>query len=196
MFKRVAVLALSVGLVATIGTASASFAAQPFTEHTTGSTHDVAKKTPLGKDASRGKHDTAKTTKDKRGRVCRNALVKTLKHAGFRGEDLREAWAIAMRESGGRPKAVSSTHDYGLFQFNRATFATQSWWHSKRLLRAKYSAKLAHRYSRGGHTWYLWGLDGKGRAEPVLYRRAGWSTQQVRDWIVKPYRKWYAKYPC
>ena len=94
---------------------------------------------------------------------CKNKLVGTLLKAGFRGENLREAWSVAMRESGGREFAVSPTNDYGL--------------------------------SRGGKTWYLWGLTGKGEANAKLYKRAGWSNSKVHSHIVAPYQKRYKTFP-
>lgn len=50
-------------------------------------------------------------------------LLKVLQDAGFAGERLREAWAIAMRESGGRADAhndntATGDDSYGIFQIN------------------------------------------------------------------------------
>ncbi len=125
---------------------------------------------------------------------CPSRLVGILREAGFRGENLREAWSIAMRESHGHPKSVSSTHDYGLFQFNKATFHDEKWWSTKRLLKVRYNARTAYRLSEGGRTWYLWGLDGHGEANPHLYRNSGWSEEKIEAYIVAPYRKYYAEW--
>lgn len=127
---------------------------------------------------------------------CENPLARTLFFAGFRGERLRQAWAIAMRESGGRADAISDTHDFGLFQFNRATYQRQFWWSDTRLLNRKYNAFVAFQVSRGGTTWVPWGLDGQGRPRPDVYLRAGWTLQQVQDRIVDPFLSWYAQFPC
>lgn len=127
---------------------------------------------------------------------CQNRLVVTLKKVGFRGENLREAWAIAMRESHGHPRSISRTNDYGLFQLNRATFSGERWWNSHRLLKPRYNAKQAFRLSDGGRSWVLWGLDGHGNANPKVYRNAGWSKSQVNDWIVEPYQKYRGQFPC
>lgn len=56
-------------------------------------------------------------------RITDKQLVQLLYATGFRGNALRTAWAIAKRESGGRPTAYngnSGTGDnsYGLFQIN------------------------------------------------------------------------------
>lgn len=129
-------------------------------------------------------------------RSCRDRLVRVLRHAGFRGPDLREAWAIAMRESHGRARVVSRTGDYGLFQINAATYGTQPWWDAPRLLHARYNARVAYRLSQAGRTWAPWGLDGHGRARAHVYRSAGWSKHQIRSWILKPYRSYRSSFPC
>jgi hypothetical protein len=132
------------------------------------------------------------------GRVkkCGDWLAKLLSRQGFEGEDLREAWAIVMRESGGREDAVSVTNDLGLFQINTATWKAQPWFDRKALLTRKYNAKVAHLLSRGGKSWYSWGLDGHGRPNAGAYVNAGWTQERILSHIVRPYIQWYAQYPC
>lgn len=127
---------------------------------------------------------------------CSNWLVKVLYRAGFTGEDNREAWAIAMRESGGREDAVSSTSDYGMFQFNKPTFGSQPWWDDQLILTRDYNAAVAFELSQGGKSWINWGLDGHGRVNPLFYQRSGWTEDMILDRIVKPYAKFYEMYPC
>lgn len=93
---------------------------------------------------------------------CKNPLVKALHLAGFKGKNLKEAWAIAMRESGGRPDAISATGDYGVFQFNKAAHGRQDWWHTKKLLTRDYNVKIAFRMSKGGKWWGPWDMSGSG----------------------------------
>jgi len=126
-----------------------------------------------------------------KGSSCPNHLVRTLHKAGFTGKNLREAWAIAMRESHGKPHAVSATNDIGLFQLNTTTWHGKNWWDRSRLLHAKYSARMAYKISDGGDTWYPWGLTGEGQLSPRAYRAAGWSETQIQSSIVKPYEKYY-----
>lgn len=131
---------------------------------------------------------------------CTDALVRTLAEAGFTGENLREAWSIAMRESGGDPTLgpghpAYNQEDVGLFQFNRPTFMEEAWWDEEKLLDARYSADLAFRLSEGGRNWWLWGLDGQGRLDPGAYTSV-WTPEQIRKWIIEPYRFWYSKFPC
>ena len=125
---------------------------------------------------------------------CSDPLVGVLKEAGFQGENLREAWAIAMRESRGRARAVSSTDDWGLFQFNRPTWGGQDWWQGERMLDARYNASVAFELSDGGRTWYPWGLTGSGKVSAGAY--GAWSDQQVRSWILEPYLRFYDQFPC
>jgi hypothetical protein len=116
---------------------------------------------------------------------CKNFLVKVLYETGFRGENLREAWALAMRESGGRADAISSTGDYGIFQFNRAAWSGQDWWNTPKLLTREYNAKIAFKISRGGKTWYPWDLDGQG----------DWKGAYTPYSTYVKYKQFYNKYP-
>jgi len=130
--------------------------------------------------------------------MCNNWLVTLLYNAGFRDENIREAWAIAMRESGGNEKSVSNSGDYGVFQFNRATYGhgKTTWWDDNLILTREYNIHMAFVISRGGDTWYPWGLDGQGRVNAQAYKNSGWSDARILDDIVIPYQSWYEKYPC
>lgn len=145
-------------------------------------------------DAKKSAAETHKLPKRIEG--CKNRLARTLYKAGFRGKNLREAWAIVMRESHGHPRSISRTNDFGLFQINKATWSKQKWWKEHRMLDPHYNARVAYRMSKGGKSWLPWGLDGAGRPNPALYRGAGWSPQQIQQWIVKPYQKYYKQFPC
>lgn len=118
--------------------------------------------------------------------TCRDPLAQTLAAAGFRGADLREAWAIVKRESGGRPGAISPTHDYGLFQLNRATWSRQAWWKPAQLLTATYNAAVAYRLSDGGRTWRAWDLSGKGK----------WLGRYSTQHDYQRFLKFFNAYPC
>lgn len=118
-------------------------------------------------------------------------LISTLKQAGFTGNALRTAYAIAMRESGGRPDAYNpnrSTGDdsFGLFQINmlgnlgparRKQYGLKS---NEQLLDPATNAKVAYRMSKGGTDFGAWGLG------PNAYRSgAGFDT----------IKKWYDQFP-
>jgi hypothetical protein len=129
-------------------------------------------------------------------RTCGDRLTRLLARTGFSGEDLREAWAIVMRESGGSADSVSETGDLGLFQINSDTWQAEKWFDHDLLLTRRYNSQVAYQLSRGGRTWYSWGLDGHGRPSPGAYVKAGWSEERIYSHIVLPYIQWYALYPC
>jgi hypothetical protein len=94
--------------------------------------------------------------------------LKELLHlVGFRGNDLKEAWAVAKKESNGRPFAFngnSNTGDssYGIFQINmidslgpdrREKFKLKS---NSDLLNPVINAQIAHHMSNGGTDWSAW----------------------------------------
>jgi hypothetical protein len=119
--------------------------------------------------------------------ACTNPVVTVLHSAGFRGQALRYAYGIVMRESKGNPRAISSRQaDYGLFQFNRAAWSKADWWHSTRLLDPSYNAAVAWRLSQGGRTWYPWDIDGRGRH---LGRYSSSATYRV-------FVQYVQAYPC
>lgn len=94
-------------------------------------------------------------------------LVSLLKAVGFKGKALKEAWAIAKRESNGRPFAFngnSNTGDssYGIFQINmigslgpdrREMFGLHS---NAQLFDPVLNAQVAYYMSNGGTDWKSW----------------------------------------
>ena len=125
-------------------------------------------------------------TDGKEPAVCDNWLVKVLYDAGFRGDNLRQAWAIVMRESGGREDAVSATGDYGMFQFNKVAWGDRDWWNTQLMLTRDYNAEMAFNVSDGGRTWYPWDIDGKGNHK----------GNYTSNGVYQKYVKWYNEYPC
>lgn len=116
---------------------------------------------------------------------CKNTLATAIHDAGFRGENIREAWAIAMRESGGRPDAISSTGDYGVFQFNKAAHGGQPWWNTAKLLTRDYNIKIAYQMSKGGRWWGPWDLSGTGE----------WLGNYTPASVGEKYRHFYRQFP-
>lgn len=132
--------------------------------------------------------------------VAADPLALVLFEVGFRGDNLREAWAIAMRESGGDPSIgpghwAYNDYDLGLFQINRPAFSGQSWWREDLLLDAHYNASVAYALSNGGRSWWPWGLDGQGRTDAEAYE-AIWTPEQIENMITIPFQKFYRQYPC
>lgn len=116
-------------------------------------------------------------------------LAQLLFIVGFKGQDLKEAWAVAKKESNGRPLAHNgnrSTGDnsYGMFQINmlgglgedrREQFGLGS---NAELLNPVVNAKIAYHMSNGGKDWSSW----KG------------LTPRTKEWLKKFPKKFKAKH--
>lgn len=114
-------------------------------------------------------------------------LKEVLLTAGFKGKHLKEAWAIAMRESTGRPFAYNGNrstgdHSYGIFQINmlgsmgadrREKFGITN---NKELFDPVTNAKAAYYMSNGGRNWSSWDPYNGGHKE-------------------KGFKKWLSQYP-
>lgn len=108
-------------------------------------------------------------------------LVGLLKAVGFVGDHLKQAWAIAKKESHGRPLAYNGNRktgdsSYGLFQVNmigslgearRDKFRLDS---NADLLNPVINAQVAYHMSDGGKNWASW---------------KGVRTERVREWLSK-----------
>lgn len=116
-------------------------------------------------------------------------LIQLLRAVGFEGSSLRTAWAVAMKESGGRPIAHNDNHhtgdnSYGLFQINmmgdlgylrREKFSLGS---NKELFDPVTNAQVAYYMTAKGTNWGSWGYgpdayDGDA-AEPKI---TFWKSQ-------------------
>ncbi len=116
--------------------------------------------TKVAKTVSKNKYDT-------NDMLTAEELKAVLYSVGFRGTNLKEAWAVAMKESTGRPMAHnrnSSTGDnsYGLFQINMIgslgpnrleKFNLKS---NSDLFDPVTSAEIAFFMSNGGQDWSAW----------------------------------------
>ena len=161
----------------------------PFTATSATANEQVyAKSAPIATEALIKKPVVKKAImlKPKPQNLCKNWLVNSLKKAGFEGKGLKIAWAIAMRESGGRANAISSTGDYGVFQFNRAAHSGQPWWDTAKMLDRNYNIMIAYQISQGGRTFYPWDIDGRGN------HKGNYTSSGVYN----KYKSWYNKYPC
>lgn len=86
---------------------------------------------------------------------------------GFRGNSLVQAWAVAMKESTGRPRShnknsATGDNSYGLFQINMIgslgpvrleKYGLES---NKDLFDPVRNAKIAYQMSNGGRNWSAW----------------------------------------
>lgn len=94
-------------------------------------------------------------------------LVELLSLVGFKGQDLKEAWAIAKKESNGQPirfngNVNTGDNSYGLFQINmlgilgpdrREKFDLSS---NAELFNPVLNAQIAFHMSDGGKDWSSW----------------------------------------
>jgi hypothetical protein len=108
-------------------------------------------------------------------------LVELLSAVGFKGQDLKEAWAIAKKESHGNPlnhngNRKTGDNSYGLFQVNmlgsmgadrRDKFNLAS---NAELFNPVVNAKIAYHMSDGGNDWSAW---------------KGIKTKVVKYWMSK-----------
>ena len=108
-------------------------------------------------------------------------LVELLSAVGFKGQDLKEAWAIAKKESHGNPLSHNGNrktgdNSYGLFQVNmlgslgddrRDKFNLAS---NAELFNPVVNAKIAYHMSNGGKDWSAW---------------KGTETSVVKRWLKK-----------
>ena len=108
-------------------------------------------------------------------KLTKTELVKLLSAVGFEGKALREAWAIAMKESRGNPLSHNGNrktgdNSYGLFQVNMIGSMGQerrdkfSLDYNAELLDPVVNAKVAYHMSNGGSDWSAW----KGTHTPVV----------------------------
>jgi cell wall-associated NlpC family hydrolase len=105
----------------------------------------------------------------------RNPLINYLIAGGFRGDALRKAWAIGMRESHGDAHAFNGnarTGDlsYGLFQINMkgalgpARRKQLGLTRNEQLFDPMTSVKAMYKMSKGGTSWGPWDIDSSGYA--------------------------------
>ena len=94
-------------------------------------------------------------------------LIELLQAVGFKGQDLQEAWAVAKKESNGRPLAHNGNTDtgdnsWGMFQINmlgelgqdrRDKFGLKS---NAELLNPVVNATITYYMSDGGKNWNAW----------------------------------------
>ena len=94
-------------------------------------------------------------------------LKELLSLVGFKGQDLVVAWAVAKKESNGRPLAFNGNHktgdsSYGMFQINmidnlgpdrRTKFDLES---NSELFNPVKNAEIAYYMTNGGEDWSSW----------------------------------------
>lgn len=121
---------------------------------------EVAKVVSKAKEDQLEKYENATSLSDK-------DLKNLLKLVGFEGQNLKEAWAIAKKESNGRPFAFNGNTEtgdssYGIFQINmlgmlgpdrREKYDLD---HNADLFNPVLNAQIAFHMSNGGEDWRAW----------------------------------------
>lgn len=114
-------------------------------------------------------------------RLTDSQLIELLGAVGFKGQDLKEAWAVAKKESRGNPLSHNGNRNtgdnsYGLFQVNmlgslgdsrRDKFSLSS---NAELFNPVVNAQIAYHMSGGGKDWSAW---------------KGLKTKAVKFWLDK-----------
>lgn len=114
----------------------------------------------------RGSYEIVEFKYDKSTILSDAEIIRILKLAGFRGTELKMAWAVAVRESTLRPFAHNKASNcYGLFQINmsgslgpdrRNKYGIDS---NSDLFDPLTNAKIAYQMSNGGKNWSAWSTE-------------------------------------
>ncbi len=118
-------------------------------------------------------------------------LVWLLEAVGFEGQDLKEAWAIAKKESNGRPLAfngnsLTGDNSYGIFQINminslgddrRDKFDLE---HNADLFNPVKNAQIAKHMSKGGLDWTSWHIG-----KDAYTSTSGKHYAKFKEWLSK-----------
>jgi hypothetical protein len=118
-------------------------------------------------------------------------LVWLLEAVGFEGQELKEAWAIAKKESNGRPLAfngntLTGDNSYGIFQINmintlgddrREKFDLA---HNADLFNPVVNAQIAFHMSQGGDVWRAWHIG-----KDAYTSTSGSHYAKFKQWLSK-----------
>jgi hypothetical protein len=118
-------------------------------------------------------------------------LVWLLEAVGFEGQELKEAWAIAKKESNGRPLAfngntLTGDNSYGIFQINminslgedrREKFDLA---HNADLFNPVVNAQIAYHMSNGGEVWRAWHIG-----KDAYTSTSGSHYAKFKQWLSK-----------
>lgn len=127
------------------------------------------------------------------GPPCKDQVVRWIWQAGFRGQEVRVAWAIAQRESNGNPRE-STWPDLGLMQLNAPTWQNTKYWPAN-IYDPVQNLTAVKRMVRDKN-WQPWGLRVKNNQISYDFSSYGmWSSWQKQNWIVIPFERYYGQFP-
>jgi hypothetical protein len=114
----------------------------------------------------RGKYEIIELSYTTKTQLSDSKLTEILKQAGFSGNGLKMAKAIAFYESTNRPMALNkSSNCYGLFQINmsgsmgpdrREKYGLKT---NEDLFNPLINAQIAYKMSSGGSNWSAWSTN-------------------------------------
>lgn len=114
----------------------------------------------------RGSYSIVEAKYDRKTQLSDEQLDEILKQAGFKGNGLKMAKAIAFYESTNRPMSLNrSSECYGLFQINmsgsmgpnrREKYGLKS---NEDLYNPLINAQIAYQMSNGGSNWSAWSTE-------------------------------------
>lgn len=118
-------------------------------------------------------------------------LVWLLEAVGFKGQELKEAWAISKKESNGRPLAfngntLTGDNSYGIFQINMINTLGDSRRdkfnlnHNADLFNPVKNAQIAMHMSNGGETWRAWHIG-----KDAYTSTSGTHYAKFKQWLSK-----------
>lgn len=166
------------------------------TEQVATSTEKELVRPPLAITASKVEKKEKKETKplsyfENKTDLTDQELVWLLEAVGFEGQNLKEAWAIAKKESNGRPLAfngnrLTGDNSYGIFQINmidklgadrREKFDLN---HNADLFNPVRNVQIAHHMSQGGENWSAWHIG-----KDAYTSTSGAHYAKFKEWLGK-----------
>ena len=128
-----------------------------------------------------------------RVKVCQDRLAQWIHQAGFKGVNVKVAWAVAMRESTGNPREASWP-DLGLMQLNAPSWQGSKYWPAN-IYDPVQNLTAARRMVRDMN-WQPWGLRvSKGKVTYDFSAYGGWSSWHHQNWIVAPFERYWRQFP-
>jgi hypothetical protein len=130
---------------------------------------------------------TTVTVQKEDKKKCKDPIVKIIKNAGWKGKDVRIAWAVSWRESR-HQHGVEYGGAYGLFQLQNV-HSNKPWWNWSTIHNHQSNANMAYQLWKGSG-WGPWGITKSGTGMDTSHY-GGWSSWQHQNWIWKPYSHAY-----
>jgi len=131
---------------------------------------------------------------------CGDRVARILYDAGFRDESLRIAWSIVHRESRGENVVPGHPQwngaDWGLWQANKPTWGSASWWSDAAMSDPRKQSRIMFRtLTKRGTYWQPWGLTSPHADGVDASSYGSWGPALWDAWIWQPYARYRAEFP-